>query len=495
MVSTETLQASVKEFVDGLLSGMKDCCKDDADFLAFIRQLLGEITRKYTTEAYEFNLAMDFFVEAYIDPVPALTTLLSEYAPHQAKAQMDISFASFYALSLIFKKEQNVAALQHLADNDVYDTFGGTYPLFWEVSARYHKRVGDFLLALDDDETAINMLEAEDLTNAAVGISYASTVCSMLSWKESTLRDKHIAKAKTYVDDAIDANPLYPKYYFLRGQLNFLSAVYKKEDLAKLNLAAEEARKDIEKKAKLLLIKLYNNKSHYLKKERRKYDEFLRYIDETLDRKKKPLFPQSDAQLEECRKRFLSKDCRKQCLGDCLPPLPQLDKDDKYFFICYSSLDFKSVFSDIIELYKRRIPFRYDEILTPGKKWPAEVERFISDSDCLGVVFYLSKNSLASTPVMEEIAITQKYDREYFCVDLAGEATPSQLLIEHLSAKYQENGSYAMDGDQIINFLNFFHDSAVCTEKPTGNPPENSEHIDGFIAALKGKFPNLIIGD
>ena len=495
MVETKTLQETVKEFVVCLLSEMKDHNKDDAAPAALIRELLRAIAQKYTTEAYEFNLAMDIFVEkAYIDPVPALESILSEYSPEQPKAQMDISFAAYYALSLIFKKETAVMALQNLVEAQAYKTLGGTYPLYFEVAARYYKRIGDYAQALEQDTLALDILEEDGLTNAAVGISYASTVSSMLSWKDPKLRAEHIAKAKRYVDNAIEANSHYPKYYFLRGQLTFLSAVYQKADLDTLTLAAEDAKKDIAC-AKRRLIKLYNNNSHYLEKEQRKYGDFIDYIDDILERRNQPIFPVSSEALEECRKNFLLQTRRDDCLGLCLPPLPRLDHNDKYFFICYCSADFKSVFSDMIELYKRKIPFRYDEALTSGERWEKQVEAYISDEDCLGVVFYLSKNTLHSNPVMKEIAITEKYGRPHFCVNLEGDNSPSHLLIEYLSAYYQSNGNYAMDCDQIIKFLTFFHDSDVCTRKPAGASPEDSSHIARFQMALMGKFPNLNIGD
>ena len=63
MSNNETLQASVKAFVDRLLSERKQYQAGDDSQLQFVWDCLKQITEKYTTEAYEFNLAMDIFAD------------------------------------------------------------------------------------------------------------------------------------------------------------------------------------------------------------------------------------------------------------------------------------------------------------------------------------------------------------------------------------------------------------------------------------------------
>lgn len=495
MSNNETLQASVKAFVDRLLSERKQYQAGDDSQLQFVWDCLKQITEKYTTEAYEFNLAMDIFVESsHNSPEEQLEMILHKYDPDEKGPEQSIIFAAFYALSLILKKESRIEDLQKLVDDAKFRTLG-QFPLYFEVLSRYFKRINDFETALEQDERVLIRLKRRKLTNAAVGSSYASTVCTMLQRREPKIKPEYIANAKKYINAAIKANPQYPKYYFLKARLLFLSALFEGADIEALKKAAKAAKKLIQE-ADILLIEFYSNDGQYTQQELANYAGFRKYIDEMLERKQNPKFPISDEELEKRREIFMSKATRDDCENGGLPPVPRLDRDDKYFFICYCSKDFKSVFSDLIELYKRKIPFRYDEKLTNGLPWQPQIDKYIGDPDCQGVVFYLSKNNLDSDPISDEIAITEKYAREYFCVNLEGKKPPSEMLVEILIERYKRDPEhFAIDGGKMLKFLSFFADNMVFTKKYTEDDNDSASHIDSFIDDIMTKFPELIIGD
>ena len=77
--------------------------------------------------------------------------------------------------------------------------------------------------------------------------------------------------------------------------------------------------------------------------------------------------------------------------------------NEQYLFISYSHIDYKEVFKDLIFLNEAGINVWYDRSLTPSKNWELDAEQFMVNYHCIGVLFYLSKHSLASSSVYKEI--------------------------------------------------------------------------------------------
>ena len=497
MSNNQGMQDSVKAFVKRMLSEIKVNRDDEEARINSIKEALLLITREFTTEKYSFNLAMDVFVEAaYKNLSDCLVRILAEAdLESDEEDECDVYFAAYYALSLIRKKQDDVEGLRELLDERYMAL--SYYPLHYEVHSRYYKRVDDFRRALSCDKRAINILGRKNITNVALCISYASTVCTMLKRRDPSLSGDDIELAQKYIGAAIDFNPDYPKYYFLKAQLIFLSAVHSKSDTAVLEAAGKEAVRLIDEYADVILYELYHDRNVFVQKERAKYDEFKSYIDEIVKRKKSPRFVRTDEELDTLKDRILSAQSQDVCVSSAiLPPLPMLHKDDKYFFICYSSRDFKSVYCDLIELYKRKVPFRYDERLKHGEGWQGQIEGGISSENCAGVVFYLSKNVLSTSSVCQEIDITEEYQRGHFCVNLEGSTLPSRILTDLIIERYHSDPqNYAIPGEQMQQFLNFFSDNQVFTHKFKENGPDGTSHFDAFVDALLTKFPQIIIGD
>ena len=138
------------------------------------------------------------------------------------------------------------------------------------------------------------MLKRKNIVNVALCISYASTVCTMLKKRDSSLHDDDVELAKKYIEAALEFNPVYPKYYFLKAQLVFLSAVRRESELDLLTKAGREAIELIDEYADVFLYEIYHDKNVFVAKERAKYEEFKEFIEEIIDRKKSPRFPKSN---------------------------------------------------------------------------------------------------------------------------------------------------------------------------------------------------------
>ncbi len=76
-----------------------------------------------------------------------------------------------------------------------------------------------------------------------------------------------------------------------------------------------------------------------------------------------------------------------------------------YYFVSYCHKDYKKVFIDILRMqqYDSGMAFWYDSKLTVGRDWEKEAKMHINDYDCLGVIFYISENSIKSPAIFKEI--------------------------------------------------------------------------------------------
>lgn len=497
MSDNQSLQDKVKAFVRNTMTALSIDRSDEKGRIELICEALKIITEEFTVEKYDFTLAMDVFIETATKDLAKCLEEILERSEHD-KNYIDkeqIYFAAYYALSIIYKKEGDLNGLQELL-GEKYDKFRN-FALHFEVHSRYYKRVDNFKKALSCDKLAINVLNSRGVVNVGLCISYASTVCTMLKKRDSTLKDTDVDLAKKYVDMAIDFNPIYPKYYFLKAQLIFLSAMREKKGLAGLQEARDEAITLIDEHADVHLYNIYYNRNLYLEKERTKYEEFKEYMDDIIDRKRSPRFPKTEEYLNERKKRILEAESQDECVSSfILPPIPELRSGDKYFFICYSSKDFKSVYCDLIELYRNKVPFRYDERLTQGLGWQGQIDKGISSRDCAGVVFYLSKNVLSTGSVCEEIEITRTHEKEHFCVNLEGSVLPSQMLSDLLVERHKANESnFYIPGEYMKIFLNFFSDNEVFTQKFPKHGDDGTAHLEAYIQSLTDKFSEIIIGD
>lgn len=493
-MENQIIQDVVKDFVDQALASVKehkDCVNER---IASICDGLARITKEYTTEDYRFNLAMDFFVEgAYKNLSDCLVRILDRLDSNGEPT--DVDFAAYYALSLIRKKEDDLEGLRLLLD-EKYRAFS-RYPLYYEIYSRYYKRDRQFKEALGYDKRTIGILKMRGIRNIALYISYASTVCEMMKEGIDILRPDDLTLAEEYIESAICENPKYSKYYFVKAKFRFLSALYGAADISELEQAERDATDLIVGTADAVLWECYKDRNVFVEKERKKYEEFKDYMAEVIAEKKDPCFSKSNRKLDELKEKILDAENQDVCASSSfLPPIPNLRKDDKYFFVCYSSADFRSVYCDLIELYKNKIPFKYDERLTHGLGWQEQIKKGICNENCVGVVFYLSENSIGRPAICDEIDITAQNGKAYFCVNLEGSKLPSQILIDWIVKHCREDGGgYAIDGEHMRVFLNFFRDNQVFVQKYRKNNPDGTVHIHAYIDALKRRFPELTIGE
>ena len=490
----ELLGQEVSDFCDSHLDAYNACIDNAAAAKALTSAALSELVEKFTTENYSFNYAMEIFVERYSDEIsPILDDIISDNLParnSRRTKKTDLAFSAYYAQSLIYKKEHDMNGLKTLL-GERYAPLHNLYPLSYEIKSRYHKRCGDYDEALECDDYAITILEGSDITNYGLCISYASTVCMMFD-KGFEVTKERAKRAAKYIETAIRYNPKYPKYHFLKGKLLY-HANRSHPDPAVFDKAAQSAIDSI----KIAQQALFSKGGVHVDSERKTYSALIRQIQWERNHRLEEATSQSTfkdmlpSEVRAAKEKVLKASRPK----DCLPARPNLKPGDKHFFVCYCTEDFKSVFCDLIEMYARKIPFIYDESLMHGVDWLTQVRSYISNEDCLGVIFYISRHTITSGALEKEIRLVVqdfKDHRPYFCVNLEGDIPPSQILIEAIQESSSELlQKCGVNGNRICCFLQAFPDDGVFTPKYPQDGADSSNHFCDLLPAITKKFPSI----
>lgn len=98
----------------------------------------------------------------------------------------------------------------------------------------------------------------------------------------------------------------------------------------------------------------------------------------------------------------------------CLPAVHM----SEYYFVSYSHKDYKEVYADILRLQQCGLNIWYDRGMEAGKSWYDVAENYIDRFSCLGVIFYLSANSIVSDAIHKEIELTAHYGKSYCTINI-----------------------------------------------------------------------------
>ena len=91
---------------------------------------------------------------------------------------------------------------------------------------------------------------------------------------------------------------------------------------------------------------------------------------------------------------------------------------EDYFFISYSHKDYKLVYKDIFLLQKEGLSIWYDKDMVAGDSWKDTANKYMLPRTCLGVIFYVSEESLKSEAVLDELAFAYKTGKTFLCISL-----------------------------------------------------------------------------
>lgn len=119
-------------------------------------------------------------------------------------------------------------------------------------------------------------------------------------------------------------------------------------------------------------------------------------------------------------------------------PAYKPDCGKNFIFVSYSHRDYEKVYSDLAYFSYNshtRVRFWYDEGLPIGKDWEKAAQKVMEKPNCVGVVFYLSKNLLLSGSVFKEIDTATKLGKRSFAIALDPDQYSAAKIFDEAKGK------------------------------------------------------------
>lgn len=147
-------------------------------------------------------------------------------------------------------------------------------------------------------------------------------------------------------------------------------------------------------------------------------------------------------------------------------------RDRDYIFVSYSH-------KDAVERYvkffsQRNCNLIFDEAMSLGDEWDLKARRYISSNLCKGVIVLLSKDSMLSKPVLEEIELAERNRKGYFAV-MTDDLSVVEL-VNYAASLTDENKRYV--AQEVLKFF----------------PPEKLFVKDSDLDAQWGKVLSTLQG-
>lgn len=146
--------------------------------------------------------------------------------------------------------------------------------------------------------------------------------------------------------------------------------------------------------------------------------------------------------------------------------------DGNYIFISYSHDDQELVESDISWLQQKGCKIWYDNAFVAGDNWESEAFRKIRSSQCIGVIFYLSKRSIISKPMSKELEFAERFNKRFFSVNIEGET--ADKIFDGIGPELCEE-----DDITGCNIIRRFPDSKIYI--PRSLDPQDVSHLEKLL--------------
>ncbi len=441
----------------------------------------------------------------------------------------DGAFCGYFTLGVYFARINDFSALQALIkDEDYHTMFANKYILYLDALCRYLSQIeaydtyfllGNYLVhSLTAQQTLSEKQRTlpNGLVQAFNPIAQKVTVLSAISsilytanqqgrkitsstatansfdfdkmqysdidilinkpFDISILNKDLIAIANNYADQAIEYNPAYSKYYYLKAKILFESyivfgrAVTAKNKSACLELMNTAVDKE-------------NTNAHNSQARINEYKSYIQRITEYTDSNTHNInFDDYDRQkLTICRATdVIPHEQRPAGKGD-------INMGD-YVMISYSSRDYMQVYCDIIEMTKNKVGIWYDANTIPGEKWDDVVEKAIEKCSC--VICYISDNYFSSPAVAKELELIKKYNKTVITVDLSKSYSTTNIIY-HIIKNNQNYAKFSavFNTEYMIAVSELFHKDIDIIERD--KDPMAITHVARICDCLKNKHPEV----
>ncbi|HOA63717.1 MAG TPA: toll/interleukin-1 receptor domain-containing protein [Bacilli bacterium] len=163
--------------------------------------------------------------------------------------------------------------------------------------------------------------------------------------------------------------------------------------------------------------------------------------------------------------------------------------DEKFVFISYSHRNKNEVYTDLHKLYNMGVNYWYDANLTPGDKWNEICKQVILDDICVGVIFFLSEDSLQSDAVYQEMLVAREKSSPgkpflILTVNFNGYSV-FKLVINMLNKL--DKSQYDVFHNRLIDILQIFPSNQIYIPRV-----ETSDYIEKIVNKLKDFNPKLV---
>lgn len=178
---------------------------------------------------------------------------------------------------------------------------------------------------------------------------------------------------------------------------------------------------------------------------------------------------------------------------------PTYIEDKPFFFVSYSSRDKEKVLEIVEQLEKRNCFNLWMDTELKSGDWRTDIESTIFMTECKGIFFFASENSMRSAEVFQELAYADKKDKIILPVNFAGdfsEKTAEDIKdfiyerknkLKLLKTQYKKKGDTANTIEELNSLMSEF-----CEHEKYGN--DYKERIEKYLKRLKN-FDNKNISE
>lgn len=521
LMSTKEKQPMNEQKLQKMIVGFADCgLSERYHMLMECYALLVE----NGCDSYEFILYITKLEEKFgALPVESSKEIIDDFLHYNAECGIlpDVAFAAVYYVALVYTRYREKEKLRKFL-TEMYPHFENGYPLFYELMGRFCSLNNDFMRSVIFADKALRPIEERGGVNVALGVAYANAIASIAEYcflhkniygerrgirsvKNAPLLEDGICEialksvgpyvydnrdlengkidiALEKIEKAIAYNEKYSKYYYLKSKLLFYRALYKHNKISEpeINQVRSLLRKCVD------LLSAGNKNYNILIEEYNRFDLIVQSC------------PVDSFGWYETE-RFLFEAAKNNIIRAGDPKLVQPKIYDHsarvpHVFVSYSSLDFKAVYCDLIELRRNGIYCDYDNEMiayedvkdNEGKqKWYIAVESKIRSAEC--VICYLSADYINSGAVLRELQLIERYKKPIIAIDLSGDHVVSRMIVRMAQDReYSRN----ITSERLYWFAKKFEDDTNIITR--AQDPLNNAHIMQIKNRIFFLCPNVV---
>ena len=139
----------------------------------------------------------------------------------------DDAFIVYYLEAYLYRLHYPEKLSKFLENYEKF--FLNHYAITYQIRGRELRAKGMFKDAIENDELALNILEKKGIENIGIKVTYAASIAVALENRVKGIEQSKIQDSIDIVNQAIQMNRVYPRYYFLNAKIKLYkikNAVY-----------------------------------------------------------------------------------------------------------------------------------------------------------------------------------------------------------------------------------------------------------------------------